>query len=121
MLLFYVFYYLLSVVLVLQGLHLAAEVAEPLGTVPEEVAQAPTSSLGWGSFLVAYGSLAILIALLSHRYEYFGSALRPLMGTGFLIMAVFGAWVIFKGRTVTYLGVASVDLGHEGPSDHNHS
>ena len=121
MLLFYVFYYLLSVVLVFQGLHLASEVAEPLGTVPEEVGQTPTSSLGWGSFLVAYGALCIIIALLSHPYEYFGSALRPLMGTGLVILAVFGAWVVFKGRTVNYIGEAAADLGHEGHPGNSHS
>ena len=120
MLLFYVFYYLLSVVLVFQGLHIAAEVGEPLGTVPQEVGQTATSSLGWGSFLVAYGTLCIVIALLSHPYNYFGSALRPLMITGMAIMAAFSAWVIFKGRTVNYLGEAATNLGHESHSNSAH-
>ena len=120
MLLLYVFYYLLSTVLVFQGIHLAYEVAEPLGTVPEEVGQTPTFSLGWGSFLVAYGSLCIVIALLSHAYEYFGSALRPLMGTGLVVLAVFSAWVVFKGRTVKYMGEATADLGNGAHSDNGH-
>lgn len=120
MLLFYIFYYVLFTVLVFQGLHLASEVGDPLGTVPEEVAQAPSPSLGWGSFLVAYGALCILIALLSHAYDYFVSALRPLMGTGWVILTVFGAWVVFKGRTVKYLGVASPALDHGGHSDDAH-
>lgn len=119
MLLFYVFYYLLSSLLIFQGLHLAREVADPLGTVPEEVGQTPSSSLGWGSFLVAYGTLGILIALLSHAYEYFVSALKPLLGTGLVILAVFSIWVIFKGRLVSYLGVAAPDLGHDGQADHH--
>ena len=118
MLLFYVFYYVFSAVLVFQGLNLASEVADPLGTVPEEVGQTPTSSLGWGSFLVSYGTLCIVIALLSHPYEYFVSALRPLLGTGMVIMALFGAWVVFKGRSVKYLGEAAADLRHEGHPDH---
>ncbi len=112
MLLFYIFYSVLSAALVFQGIHIATEVADPLGTVPEEVGQTPRSSLGWGSFLIAYGSLCILLGLLSHAYGYFGSALRPLMGIGLVILAVFGAWVIFKGRTVNYLGEATSDLGH---------
>lgn len=120
MLLFYVFFYLVSAVLVLQGHHLAAEVSDPLGTVPEEVAQAPTPSLGWGSFLMAYGTLCIIVALLSHAYAYFGSALLPLRNTGFVIMAVFGAWVIFKGRTVKYLGVASTGSGHAAHAENGH-
>ena len=120
MLLFYVFFYVLSALLVFQGLHIAAEVADPLGTVPEEVGQTPSSSLGWGSFLVAYGTLCIVIALLSHAYEYFGSALRPLMGAGLVILAVYGAWVVFKGRTVRYLGEAAADMGHEGHSHNSH-
>lgn len=120
MLLFYVFFYVLSAVLIFQGLHIASEVADPLGTVPEEVGQTPTSSLGWGSFLVAYGALCILIALLSHSYEYFGSALRPLMGAGLAIMAIFGVWVVFKGRTVDYIGVAAAGQGHGAHSDNGH-
>lgn len=120
MLLFYICYYVLSTVLVFQGLHLATETTDPLGTVPEEVGQTPTPSLGWGSFLVAYGALCILIALLSHAYDYFVSALRPLMGTSLVILAVFGAWVVFKGRTVKYLGEASLDLNHGGHSDNAH-
>lgn len=114
MLLFYIFYYVLAAVLIFQGLHIASEVTDPLGTVPEEVGQEPAPSLGWGSFLVAYGTLSIAIALLSHAYEYFASALRPLMGTGLVILGIFGAWVVFKGRTVKYLGKATVDPGHGG-------
>ncbi len=113
MLLFYIFYYVFSAVMVFQGLNIASEVADPLGTVPEEVGQSPTSSHGWGSFLVSYGTLCIVIALLSHPYEYFVSALRPLLGTGMVIMALFGAWVVFKGRTVKYLGEAAADMSPE--------
>jgi len=120
MLLFYILFYLLSAVLIFQGLHIASEVADPLGTVPEEVVQTPTSSLGWGSFLVAFGALCLIIALLSHAYEYFGSALRPLMGAGLVAMAVFGAWVVFKGRTVKYLGEPAADTGHDGHSPNGH-
>lgn len=120
MLLFYILFYLLSAGLIFQGLHIASEVTDPLGTVPEEVGQTPTSSSGWGSFLVAYGTLCIVIAMLSHAYEYFDSALRPLMGTGLVILAVFGAWVVFKGRTVKYLGEAAADTGHEGRSHNGH-
>ncbi len=121
MLLFYVFYYVLFTLMVFQGLHIASEVADPLGTVPEEVGQTSTSSLAWGSFLVAYGTLCLVISLLSHPYEYFVSALRPLMGTGMVTVALFSAWVVFKGRTVTYMGEAAVDLGHGGHSDNGHS
>ncbi|MBL0312688.1 MAG: hypothetical protein IPP78_08240 [Holophagaceae bacterium] len=119
MLLFYIFYYVLSTALLFQGLHIASEVTDPLGTVPEEVGQTPNSSLGWGSFLVAYGTLCIVIALLSHAYEYFVSALRPLMGIGLAVLAVFGAWVVFKGRTVKYLGEAATDPGHHGHLGHS--
>lgn len=120
MLIFYVCFYVLSSVLIFQGLHIASEVADPFGTVPEEVGQTPTFSLGWGSFLVAYGSLCIAIALLSHSYEYFGSALRPLLGTGLAILTIFGAWVVFMGRTVNYIGEASADLDHGAHSGNGH-
>ncbi len=112
MLLFYVFYYLLSALLVFQGLHLAAEVKSPLGTLPEEVAQAADPSLKWGSFLVAYGALCLVVGIFSHHYEYLATALLPLRNVGALVLAVFGTWVIFKGRTVKYLGEPAMDQGH---------
>ncbi len=114
MLLFYVFYYLLSVLLIFQGLHLASEVSAPLGTLPEEVGQAPTPSLHWGSFLTAYGALGILIGLFSHQYEYLVSALRPLVSIGALIMASFAIWIIFRGRRVVYMAEPAADHGDHG-------
>ncbi len=115
MLLFYVFYYVLASILLFQGLHFASEITAPLGTLPEEVGQAPTPSLRWGSFLVAYGTLSLVIGLLSHQYEYFGSALRPIAAIGVLAVSVFGLWIIFKGRSVVYLAEPPGDQ-----SDHGH-
>lgn len=117
-LLTYIFYYVLATILVFQGLHIAAEITAPLGTLPEEVGQAPAPSQRWGSFMVTYGALFIAIALLSHRYDYFESTLRPLFFIGVVILAVFCVWVVFLGRKVVYMGEPSADHGHSGNGHH---
>jgi hypothetical protein len=110
--LFLVFYYLLAAVMIFQGLHFYAEKSQPLGTVPEEVGQEPAVSERWGGYLVTYGALMAVCGFLSHRYVYFGTALKPLLSLGLLSMILFGAWVVFKGRTVEYLGTAAADEDH---------
>ena len=117
-LLTYVFYYVLAAILIFQGLHIASEITAPLGTLPEEVGQAPTPSQRWGSFMVTYGGLSIAIGLLSHAYEYFGSALRPLFVIGAVILAIFSVWVVFMGRKVVYMGEPSEEHGHSDAGHH---
>ena len=116
--LFLVFYYLLAAVLIFQGLHLFAEQSEPLGTVPEEVAQARPVSERWGGYLMAYGVLMALCGLLSHTYAFFGPALGSIRALGFLSLIVFGAWVVFKGRTIEYLGAPAEDDHSHGHAHH---
>lgn len=111
--LFLMFFYILAAILVFQGLHLFSEISEPLGTVPEEVAQATVSSQRWGAYLMAYGGLMALCGLLSIGTPYFLSALKPLQGFALLSLGAFGAWVVFKGRTIEYMGTpAEDDHGH---------
>lgn len=112
--LFYIFYYVLAMILVFQGLHLASEITSPFGTLPEEVGQAPTPSLRWGGFMVTYGGLCVVIGLFSHAYDYFGSALLPLFAIGAVILGVFSAWVVFMARKVVYMGEPSAEHGHGG-------
>jgi hypothetical protein len=114
---FQIFYFLLAMVLLFQGLHLVGEIKEPLGTVPEEVSQAPEKSLGWGSFLLTYAALAIVFGLLGYQWDYFVSMRPVIFFLGCVSMAVFGAWVVFGGRWVEYIGTPSEDHGH---GDHGH-
>ncbi len=107
------FFYILAAILIFQGLHLFGEVAQPLGTVPEEVGQAPAVSHRWGSYLMTYGALMVLFGALSHRYDAFAPSLPVLRAFGLLSLGAYGAWVVFRGRTVEFMGEPSVeDHGH---------
>jgi hypothetical protein len=111
--LFLVFYYLLAAVLIFQGLHFYGEQTQPLGTVPEEVGQEKASSGVWGGYLATYGGLMVVCGLLSHYYAFFGPALGPLRAIGLLSLVLFGAWVVFMGRRIEFLGTAAEpDHGH---------
>lgn len=111
--LFLVFYYLLAAILIFQGLHLFAEQGQPLGTVPEEVGQDKAASERWGGYLMAFGAMMVACGLLSHWVGFFGSALPSIRALGVLSLVLFGAWVVFRGRTVEFLGTpAEEDHGH---------
>lgn len=111
--LFLVFYYLLAAVLIFQGLHFYGEQTQPLGTVPEEVAQPRPASERWGGYLVTYGTLMVGCGLISHWYRFFAPALGPICFIGVLSLILFGVWVVFMGRTIEYLGTPAED-------DHSH-
>lgn len=115
--LFLIFYFVLAAVLLFQGLHLVGEVKEPLGTLPEEVGQEAPRSMGWGTFLLTFASMDLLIGLLGFRYPFFESLRPAVFGLGWLALIVFGAWIVFAGRTVEFIGKPSADHGHD---DHGH-
>ena len=112
--LFLVFYYLLAAILIFQGLHFYGEQTQPLGTVPEEVTQSRPVSERWGGYLMGYGALMVACGLASHWYSFFPPALGAIRAMGVLSLILFGAWVIFKGRTIEYLGAPAED-------DHAHA
>jgi len=109
---FLVFYFILFVVLLFQGTHVAGEVKTPLGTLPEEVGQNPVAAARWGILLITVGFVGAILGLLS-----FGSpmlaTLRPAFfaaGTG--ILALYGLWVIVLGRKAEFMGKPTVADGH---------
>ncbi|MDP1833119.1 MAG: hypothetical protein Q8K67_13755 [Geothrix sp.] len=111
---FLVFYFILFVVLIFQGTHVAGEVKTPLGTLPEEVGQNPVASARWGILLIAVGFFGSTVGLLGFRYPAL-AALRPaLLGLGLGILALFGLWVLFLGRKPEFIGKPAVadDHGH---------
>lgn len=116
--LFLVFYYLLAAVLIFQGAHFLGEQTQPLGTVPEEVGQAKPSSERWGGYLVAYGALMVVCGILSPTYDVLQPALAPLRTLGFLSLILFAAWVVFKGRSIVYLGTPAEDDHGHGHAHH---
>lgn len=112
--LFLVFYFILFAVLIFQGTHVAAEVKNPLGTLPEEVGQAPVASARWGVALIGMGLLGTLAGLASFRWTGLAAARPALFTLGLVILALYGLWVIFLGRKPEFIGKAAVadDHGH---------
>jgi len=99
--LLYLSVYVLAAVLLFQGVNLLGELRAPTVVVPPEVRPAPVAAVRWGGFLVTYGALLALAALLSHGYDWLASALAPLRNLGAAAMAVYGLWLVF-GRKVDY-------------------
>ena len=110
--LFLVMYFILAFILVFQGLHLAGEQKEPLGTLPEEVGLPAPKSFAWGAFLMTWGGLAIVFGLLGFQWDYFVSMRPAVFGLGWIILAVYAAWVVFAARRIVYMGTPSADDGH---------
>jgi hypothetical protein len=112
--LFQVFYFILFVVLIFQGTHIAGEVKTPLGTLPEEVGQNPVAAARWGILLITVGFFGLGVGLLGYRSSG-AAAIRPaflLLGIG--VLALYGLWVIFLGRKPEFIGKPAVadDHGH---------
>ena len=108
-----VFYFLLSAVLVFQGLHLSGEVSQPLGTLPEEVGQAPESSTKWGSFLMTYGALMAAVGLAGFQWDFFLPARGAVAALGVVALAIYACWPLFAARRVEFIGKPTAD-------DHGH-
>ena len=99
--LLYLSVYVLAAVLMFQGVNILGEQNTPTGVIPVEVRPATRPASRWGGYLVAYGALLALAALLSHGCAWLTSALAPLRNLGFTSMAVYGLWLVF-GRKVDY-------------------
>jgi hypothetical protein len=111
---FLVFYFILFVVLIFQGTHVAGEVKTPLGTLPEEVGQNPVAAARWGIALISVGFLGALLGLLGFRYPGLADARPAFLVVGFGVLALYGLWVIALGRKPEFIGKATVveDHGH---------
>ncbi|GLH68071.1 hypothetical protein [Geothrix edaphica] len=110
--LFLVFYFILFLVLIFQGTHVAGEVKSPLGTVPEEVGQGSLASARWGLLLIGTGFLGGIIGLLGFRWTGLVALRHPLMALGLAVLALFGLWVIFVGRKAEFIGKPTATDGH---------
>ncbi|HJV89013.1 MAG TPA: hypothetical protein VJ623_01800 [Holophagaceae bacterium] len=115
---FLVFYFLLSAVLFFQGLHLSGEVTQPLGTLPEEVGQAPEPSKKWGAFLMTYGTLAAAVGLAGFQWPFFVPARPAVIALGGVVLAVYALWLLFAARKVEFIGKPSADHGDHGHGHH---
>ncbi len=109
----YTFFYLLAAVLVFQGTHAFGEISEPMGVVPEEVAQAPDKARIWGGLLAGYGYMSLLAALLSHGWVGLQPLLAGMMALGLGLMAAYGFYLIFFSRKVEYRGAPSPTANHD--------
>jgi hypothetical protein len=102
--LFQVFYFILFIVLIFQGTHIAGEVKTPLGTLPEEVGQNPVASARWGILLITVGFFGAIVGLLGFRSPALATLRPAFFGLGLAALALFGLWIIFLGRKPEFLG-----------------
>jgi hypothetical protein len=112
--LFLVFYFILFVVLIFQGTHIAGEVKTPLGTLPDEVGQNPVASARWGISLIGTGFLGAALGLLGFRSPTVAAGRPAFLVLGLAVLALYGLWVIFLGRKPEFMGKPAVadDHGH---------
>jgi hypothetical protein len=111
-LLSYTYFYVVAAVLIFQGNHAFAEPSEPLGVVPEEVAQEPGKARLRGGLLAAYGYLSLIAGLLSHAYPALEKILPGMMAVGLGLVAVYGLYILFFNRKVEYIGKAAAPDAH---------
>lgn len=112
--LFLVFFFILFVVLLFQGTHVAGEVKTPLGTLPEEVGQNPVAAARWGIVLILVGLIGSVVGLLGFASPSL-AALRPaLFVLGLGVLALFGLWVLFLGRKAEFIGKPADNHSHHG-------
>jgi hypothetical protein len=111
--LFLVFYFVLFAVLTFQGTQVAGEVKNPLGTLPEEVAQNPVAASRWGAVLVGVGLLGVLLGLLGFQAPALAAARPGLLVLGLAVLALYGLWILFVGRKPEFIGKPAAD-------DHGH-
>ncbi|MDR3673311.1 MAG: hypothetical protein P4L36_20865 [Holophaga sp.] len=97
----YVFVYVLASVLIFQGVNLLVERNAPAKVVPPEVRPAEVPASYWGRFLVFYGALLAVVAIISHSHPQLFRALVPMRNLGLAFLAVYGLWLVF-GRKVDY-------------------
>jgi len=110
--LFLVFYFILFIVLIFQGTHIAAEVKTPLGTLPEEVGQNPVASARWGILLISVGFIGSILGLLGFASPALATLRPAFLVTGLGVLAAYGLWVIFLGRRPEFIGKPAVTDGH---------
>ena len=98
--LFYMFIYVLAAVLIFQGVNLLGQRAGS-SPVPPEVKPAAGAATRWGTYLVGFGVVLALLAILSHAWPGLVRALALLRNLGFASVAVYGLWLVF-GRKIDY-------------------
>ncbi|MBI4912393.1 MAG: hypothetical protein HY823_06625 [Acidobacteria bacterium] len=112
--LFYVVFYVLSSVLVFQGVQQLMELREPMGVLPQEVVQRRDVHSFWGWGLVCLGLLGLGLALLSHVQPGARPLLRVLLWVELSAVALFGISLVFLGRKVEYVGKPTASHGDHG-------
>lgn len=114
---FLIFYFLLFAVLLFQGTHVAGEVKNPLGTLPEEVGQKPVAAARWGALLITAGLVGALLGLLGFRSPVLAAGRPAFFGLGLTLLAAYGLWVIALGRRPEFIGKPTLadDHGHGHP------
>jgi hypothetical protein len=112
--LFLALYFVLFLILLFQGTHIAGEIKTPLGTLPEETGQSPLASARWGILLITTGLVGTLAGLLGFMSPTLAAARPAFLYLGLAVLALFGLWVIFLARKPEFMGKPAVadDPGH---------
>ena len=110
--LFLIFYFILFSVLIFQGTHVAGEVKNPLGTLPEEVGQTATASARWGLALIGTGLLGVVVGLAGFRWTGLAALRTPLFCLGGSVLVLYALWIVFLGRKAEFIGKPSAADGH---------
>ena len=107
--LFDIFFFLLFAVLVFLGTHVAGEIKNPLGTLPEEVGQTPLAARRWGILLIATGLVGACLGLLGFLKPGLEAARPTFFLIGWVLLALYGLWIIFLGRKPIFVGKPAAD------------
>lgn len=116
--LFLMFFYILAAVMFFQGQHLLGETTAPLGTLPEEVGQNQGPSRTWGAYLMTFSAVMVVAGVASRWVPFFESTLRPLRLVAVLNLGAFTFWILFRGRTVAFMGEPTVEDHDHGHAHH---
>lgn len=112
--LFYAFFYLVAALLLFQGVHLLGEQRDPMGVVPAELALPAGAARVWGRLLVGVGLVGLVCGLVSHGLTPWVSrqVLTCLEVAEWLLMGIYGFWLVFIAKRVHYAGVAAAPTNH---------
>ena len=98
----YIFLFTAASVLVSQGAQLLGELSNPLGVVPDELVLPKKNARRWGERLIGFGSLSLLLGLLSFPYPSLFQYLLPTIIIDGCALAAFALYLILAAPRVQF-------------------
>lgn len=106
------FLFLLSSILVFQGVQALREPVEPTGVIPEPLKRASNRPRIWGVLLVTMGATGIVLGLAGIGSPRQAEIVKALQLGDALVLGAYALWTIFCSGKVQYLGKPSGDAHH---------